>query len=74
MIVATPARLNDIIDNHPSDIELADVEVFVLDEVDCLLQMGFEPQVLIQCSPKGHFGTVVPLCLHCYFKFDVGRK
>lgn len=45
MIVATPARLNDIIDNHPSDINLADIEALVLDEVDCLLQMGFEPQV-----------------------------
>ena len=46
MIIATPARLNDIIDNHPSDIVLADIEALVLDEVDCLLQMGFEPQVL----------------------------
>lgn len=45
MIVATPARLNDIIENHPSDINLADIEALVLDEVDCLLQMGFEPQV-----------------------------
>ena len=45
MIVATPARLNDIIANHPSDIDLGDIEALVLDEVDCLLQMGFEPQV-----------------------------
>lgn len=44
--MATPARLNDIIENHPTDIELADIEVFVLDEVDCLLSMGFEPQVI----------------------------
>lgn len=49
MIIATPARLNDIIDNHPSDIDLADVDVLVLDEVDCLLQMGFEPQVRHMC-------------------------
>ena len=40
MIIATPGRFNDIIANHPSDIE-----ALVLDEVDCLLQMGFEPQV-----------------------------
>ena len=50
MIIATPARLNDIIDNHPSDIELADVEALVMDEVDCLLQMGFEPQVHCTCT------------------------
>lgn len=45
MIVATPARLNDVIENHSKDIELAEVSVFVLDEVDCLLSMGFELQV-----------------------------
>lgn len=45
IIIATPARLNDIIDNHPSDIDLADIEALVLDEVDCLLQMGFGAQV-----------------------------
>ena len=45
MIIATPAQLNDIIANHPSDIDLGDIEALVLDEVDCLLQMGFEPQV-----------------------------
>jgi superfamily II DNA/RNA helicase len=43
--VCTPARLNDIIENHPQDIELADVEMFVVDEVDCMLSMGFETQV-----------------------------
>ena len=43
MIIATPGRFNDIIANHPSDIDLGDIEVLVLDEVDCLLQMGFEP-------------------------------
>lgn len=49
MIIATPARLNDIITNHPSDIDLGDIEALVLDEVDCLLQMGFEPQVGSLC-------------------------
>ena len=47
MIIATPAQLNDIITNHPSDIDLGDVEALVLDEVDCLLQMGFESQVQV---------------------------
>ena len=44
-MVATPARLNDMIENHFEDIELGEVELFVLDEVDCLLNMGFESQV-----------------------------
>ena len=46
MIVATPARLNDITDNHPADIDLSDIETFLLDEVDCLLHLGFETQVI----------------------------
>lgn len=46
VLVGTPARLNDIIENHPWDIELCDVEIFVVDEVDCLFSMGFEQQVL----------------------------
>ena len=45
VVIATPARLNDIITHHTSEIELMDIEVFVVDEVDCLLQMGFENQV-----------------------------
>lgn len=45
-MVATPARLNDVIENHFADIELADIKIFVLDEVDCLLSMGFESQVI----------------------------
>ena len=49
MIIVKPAQLNDIIANHPSDVDLGDVEVLVLDEVDCLLQMGFEPQVARSC-------------------------
>ena len=46
VVIATPARLNDIITHHTSEIELMDIEIFVVDEVDCLLQMGFENQVL----------------------------
>ncbi len=46
ILIATPARLNDIITHHTSDIELMDVEMLVVDEVDCLLQMGFENQVM----------------------------
>ncbi len=45
VIVATPARLNDIITHHSAEIELMDIQLLVVDEVDCLLQMGFENQV-----------------------------
>ncbi len=48
--MATPARLNDLLDHHPEEMELADIEIFVLDEVDCLLSMGFETQVRLSLS------------------------
>ena len=44
-VIATPARLNDVLENHSSSVDLSDIGAFVLDEVDCLLQMGFETQV-----------------------------
>ncbi|XP_050234596.1 DEAD-box ATP-dependent RNA helicase 41 [Mercurialis annua] len=44
LIVATPGRLIDLLAKH--DIELDDVMMFVLDEVDCMLQRGFHDQVM----------------------------
>ncbi|KAM5579677.1 hypothetical protein ABKV19_009458 [Rosa sericea] len=44
LIVGTPGRLIDLLANH--DIELEDVRIFVLDEVDCMLQRGFRDQVM----------------------------
>ncbi|KAF8036018.1 hypothetical protein BT93_C1901 [Corymbia citriodora subsp. variegata] len=44
LIVATPGRLIDLLTKH--DIELDDVMIFVLDEVDCMLQRGFRDQVM----------------------------
>ena len=49
LVVSTPARFNDILEHHPQEAELADVEVFVVD-VDCLLSMGFEAQVRSTCD------------------------
>ena len=43
MIVATPGRFLEII--AQSGVELCFVKIFVLDEVDTMLQMGFEHQV-----------------------------
>ena len=43
IIVATPGRLFDLMGRHM--VSLATVRVFVLDEADRLLDMGFKPQV-----------------------------
>lgn len=44
LIVGTPGRLIDLLTKH--DIELDKVSIFVLDEVDCVLQRGFRDQVM----------------------------
>ncbi|XP_038695681.1 DEAD-box ATP-dependent RNA helicase 41 isoform X2 [Tripterygium wilfordii] len=44
MVVGTPGRIIGLLTKH--DIELDDVSVFVLDEVDCMLQRGFREQVM----------------------------
>ncbi|CAI0407230.1 unnamed protein product [Linum tenue] len=44
LIVATPGRLIDLLAKH--DMELDDVTMFVVDEVDCMLQRGFRDQVM----------------------------
>ena len=45
IIVATPGRMREIV-NTESSVDLSSVKVFVLEEVDIMLQMGFEQQVL----------------------------
>jgi len=44
LIVGTPGRLIDLLMKH--DVDFSDVSVFVLDEVDCLLQRGFRDQAM----------------------------
>lgn len=44
LIVGTPGRLVDLLTKH--DIELDSVSIFVVDEVDCMLQRGFRDQVM----------------------------
>ncbi|KAK3183938.1 hypothetical protein Dsin_031224 [Dipteronia sinensis] len=44
LIVRTPGRLIDFLTKH--DVELDDTMIFVLDEVDCVLQRGFWDQVM----------------------------
>uniref|UniRef100_A0ACD5Z5D5 Uncharacterized protein n=1 Tax=Avena sativa TaxID=4498 RepID=A0ACD5Z5D5_AVESA len=44
LIVGTPGRLIDLLMKH--NVDLTDISVFVLDEVDCLLERGFRDQVM----------------------------
>src|SRR6185369_10092696 len=52
IIVATPGRLNDLVSQRL--VPLKSIEVFVLDEADRMLDMGFFPQVrqLVAFLPK----------------------
>ncbi|EEB19099.1 DEAD box ATP-dependent RNA helicase, putative [Pediculus humanus corporis] len=43
IIIATPGRLNDLVNN--SYITLSSITYIVLDEADRMLDMGFEPQI-----------------------------
>ncbi|XP_074282649.1 DEAD-box ATP-dependent RNA helicase 41 isoform X1 [Silene latifolia] len=44
LIVGTPGRLVDLLTKH--ELELDDISIFVLDEVDVMLQRGFRDQVM----------------------------
>lgn len=51
IIVGTPGRINDHLERQSVSFDL--IDVLVLDETDCMLDMGFEPQIkaIIQHLP-----------------------
>ena len=44
LIIGTPGRINDILENHGL-LQLQYIKMVVLDEVDVMLQMGFQNQI-----------------------------
>ncbi|KAK0190407.1 P-loop containing nucleoside triphosphate hydrolase protein [Armillaria mellea] len=45
ILIATPGRLADHLENHGFHWHLSDLKVYILDEVDRLLDVGFKPQL-----------------------------
>ena len=55
VLVATPGRLNDLLENHGLQQQMKALSVMVFDEADQLLEMGFRPaitQMLNMLPPK----------------------
>ncbi|MCL2808017.1 MAG: DEAD/DEAH box helicase [Coriobacteriia bacterium] len=66
ILVATPGRLLDLIDdNH---IDLRHIQVLVLDEADRMLDMGFWPPI------KKILGTVPSSCQKLLFSATIGNE
>ena len=56
VLIGTPGRLNELITGARANdgIDLRTLEVLIMDEADCLLDMGFEESIsnILQCIPK----------------------
>jgi len=63
VVVGTPGRTKDLIERR--NLDLSDLEHVVLDEVDQMLDMGFQEQVdeiISSCYKKG---DLLPLATCC---------
>ncbi|CAF3354772.1 unnamed protein product [Rotaria sp. Silwood1] len=67
MLVATPGRLNDLIQR--GRVGLANVRYLVLDEADRMLDMGFEPQIreIVERSDMPAMGQRITLMFSATF-------
>jgi ATP-dependent RNA helicase MSS116 len=45
LLIATPGRLNDLLENHGWGAKLSAIQTLVLDEADQLLDLGFRPAI-----------------------------
>ncbi|KAF4345333.1 ATP-dependent RNA helicase cyt-19 mitochondrial [Fusarium beomiforme] len=54
LLVATPGRLNDLLQDHNSGIDAPNLAALVLDEADRMLDVGFERELneIIDCLPR----------------------
>ena len=62
ILVSTPGRLNDLIDEK--DVDLSDCSYLVLDEADRMLDLGFEAQMrrIVDRTPKPPYHRQTLLC------------
>lgn len=56
LLVATPGRLNDLLQDERSGIDAPKLAALVLDEADRMLDVGFERELneIIECLPQAH--------------------
>src|SRR5437762_13150127 len=54
ILVGTPGRLHEVITSKSSPLNMKSLEIFIMDEADRLLDMGFKESLtgILKCLPK----------------------